>query len=193
MEKDVVVGCNQKSGNDYDRGHKPGSLHLLPDSSLEFLTQVVQKWKEWKMSEVDDIIQAQAKTNHSQEWTNQRRTFLEEKHGLGLLTGKRKPNVPQVELREEVPIGMIKLLEMTVVGTERDDKPINCPQEEYPRPISSTTWDEVHLLRLMVPKGKVDQVNKIVTTAIGMWKKHSLVRQESVLRERREGEEETRI
>jgi hypothetical protein len=85
------------------------------------------------MSEVDDIIQTQSRTNHSQEWTEQRRTFLEEKHGLSLLTGKRKPNVPQVELLEEVTIGVIKLLEMTVVGTERADKPINFPQEEYPR------------------------------------------------------------
>jgi hypothetical protein len=117
---------------------------------------------------------------------------VQEKHGLDLLTGKRKPNVAQVELREEVPIGMIKLLEMNV-DTERDDKPINCPQEEYPRATSSTTWDEAHLLRLMVPKGKVDQVNKIVTTTIGVWKKNCLVRQESVLRERRAEEEETRL
>jgi hypothetical protein len=76
---------------------------------------------------------------------------LEEKHGLSLLTGKRKPNVPQVELREEVPIGAIKLSEMT-----------NYPQEEYPRTTSSTIWDEAHVLRLRMPKGKTDQVNKIV-------------------------------
>ena len=138
-------------------------------------------------------IQTQSRTNHSQEWPTQRRTFLEEKHGLSLLTGKRKPNVPQVELFEEVTIGVIKLLEMTVVGTERADKPINFPQEEYPRVTSSTTWDEAHLLRLIGPKGKVDQVNKIVTTGIRVWEKNSFVSQETVLRERRAGEEEPRL
>jgi hypothetical protein len=104
---------------------------------------------------------------------------LEEKHGLSLLTGKRNPNVPQVELREEVPIGVIKMLERTVGGTTRADKPINCPQEEYPRLTTSTTWDEAHPLRLAMPKGKSDQVNKIVTTAIGLWGKLFLVSQET--------------
>jgi len=93
----------------------PEALHLLPSSSLDLLTQLIQKWKEWKMSEVDDIIQTQTKHNQAQEWAKQRRTFLEEKHGLSLLTGKRKPIVPQVELREEVAIGMIRVLEMGVV------------------------------------------------------------------------------
>jgi hypothetical protein len=171
----------------------PAVSHLLPSSSLDLLAQLVQRWKDWKMSEVDDIIQTQSRTNHSQEWTKQRRTFLEEKHRLSLLTGKRKPNVPQVELLEEVPIGVIKLLEMTVVGTHRADKPIIFPQEKYPRTTSSTTWDEAHLSRLIGPKGKADHVNKIVTTAIGVWGKKSLVRQEIVLRERRAGEEETRL
>ena len=69
--------------------------HLLPDSSMELFTQLVKKWKEWKMSEVDDMVQTQARTNQSQEWAKQRRTCLEEKHGLSLLTGKRKPNVPR--------------------------------------------------------------------------------------------------
>ena len=76
----------------------PVTSHLLPVSSMELLTQLLKKWKDWKMSEVDDIVQTQARTNHSQEWAKQRSTFLEEKHGLSLLTGKRKPNVPQVEL-----------------------------------------------------------------------------------------------
>ncbi len=65
------------------------------------------------MSEVDDIIQVQSKKNHSQEWARQRKIFLEEKDGLSLLTGKRKPKVPQVELREEVPIGHIIMLDVT--------------------------------------------------------------------------------
>jgi hypothetical protein len=127
----------------------PVVSHLFPASSLELLTQLIKKWKEWKMSEVDDIVQVQARTSHSQEWAKQSRTFLEEKHGLSLLTGKRKPNVPQVELREEVPIGAIKMSEMTGVDTERVDNPTNCPQEEYPRATSSTIWDEAHLLRLI--------------------------------------------
>jgi hypothetical protein len=33
------------------------------------------------MSEVDDIVQKQAKKNHTQESVKQRRTFLEEEHG----------------------------------------------------------------------------------------------------------------
>jgi hypothetical protein len=139
--------------------------HLLPASSMELLTQLVKKWKDWKMSEVDDMVQTQARTNHSQEWAKQRRTFLEEKHGLSLLTGKRKPNVPQVELCEEVPIGAIKLSEMTGADTGSVDKPTKCPREEYPRATSSTIWDEAHVLRLRVQKGKADQTNKIVVTA----------------------------
>ena len=51
------------------------------------------------MSEVDDIIPTQAKKNHSQEWKRQRGIFLEEKNELSLLTGTRKTNTPQVELR----------------------------------------------------------------------------------------------
>ena len=51
------------------------------------------------------MSQGVSRRNNAQEWTKQRWTFLEEKHGLSLLTGKRKLNVPQVELREEVPIG----------------------------------------------------------------------------------------
>jgi len=163
--------------------------HLLPVSSMELFTQFVKKWKDWKMSEVDDIVQTQARTNHSQEWAKQRRTFLEEKHGLSLLTGKRKPNVSQVELREEVPIGTIKLSEMTGADTGSADKPTNCLQEEYPRATSSTIWDEAHVLRLRVPKGKTDQVNKVVMTAVGVWERKLSVSQESVHRERRAGEE----
>jgi hypothetical protein len=140
---------------------------------------------DWKMSEVDDIVQTQTRTNHSQEWANQRRTFLEEKHGLSLLTGKRKSNAPQVELREEVTIGAIKLSEMTDADTESADKPTNCPQEEYLWATSFKIWDEAHLLGLMVPKGKTDQVNKIVTIATGVWERNSSVRQDSVLPERR--------
>ena len=87
----------------------PGVSDILPSSSLDILTQLIQKWKDWKMSEVDDILQMQTRRNNAQEWTKQRRTFLEEKHGLSLLTGKRKLNFPQVELREEIPIGMLKL------------------------------------------------------------------------------------
>ena len=67
----------------------PTVLHMLPSSNLDLLTQLVQKWKDWKMSEVDDIVQTQAKTNHAQEWAKQRRIFLEKKHGLSLLTGSQ--------------------------------------------------------------------------------------------------------
>jgi hypothetical protein len=163
--------------------------HLLPVSIMELFTQLVKKWKDWKMSEVDDMVQTQARTNHSQEWSKQRRTFLEEEHGLSQLTGKRKPNVPQVELHEEVPIGAIKLSEMTGADTGSVDKPTNRPQEEYPRATSSTIWDEAHVLRLRGPKGKTDQVNKIVMTAVGVWERKLSVSQESVQRERRAGEE----
>jgi hypothetical protein len=50
-------------------------------------------------------------------------------------------------------------------------------------------WDEAHVLRLRVPKGKTDQVNKIVITAIGVWERKLSVSQKSVHRERRAGEE----
>ena len=46
----------------------PAILNFLPSSSLNLLTQLVQKWKDWKMSEVDDIVQMQAKKIHAQEW-----------------------------------------------------------------------------------------------------------------------------
>ena len=92
-----------------------------------------------------------------------------------------------------MPIGSIKLSEMTGADTESVDKPTNCPQEEYPRATSSTIWDEAHVLRLRVPKGKTDQVNKIVITAIGVWERKLSVSQESVHRERRAGEEISRL
>jgi hypothetical protein len=57
----------------------PVALNFLPSSSLDILTQLIQKWKDWKMSEVDDIVQMQTRRNNAQEWTKQRRTFLEEK------------------------------------------------------------------------------------------------------------------
>ena len=133
MEKDTVVGCNQKAGHDCARNHKSSSLAPTPLLQSGAPCTTSPKVEGLEMSEVDDIIQTQSRTNHSQEWTKQRRTFLEEKHRLSLLTGKRKPNVPQVDLLEEVTIGVIKLLEMTVVDTERADKPINFPQEEYPQ------------------------------------------------------------
>ena len=107
---------------------------------------------------------------------------------MSLLTGKWKPNVPLVELREEVPTG--ELLEMMVAGTARAEEPIDCPQEACPRATTSTTWDEAHLLRLTVPKGKTDQVNKIVTTSTGLWRKTFRTRQENGIRERRAGEDE---
>ena len=44
-----------------------------------------------------------------------------------------------------------------------------------------------------MPKGKTDQVNKIVKIAIGVWERNSSVRQESVFRQRRAGEETTRL
>ena len=165
----------------------PVTSHLLPVSSMELLTQLLKKWKDWKMSEVDDIVQTQARTNHSQEWAKQRSTFLEEKHGLSLLTGKRKPNVPQVELREAVPIGAIKMSEMTGADTESADRQTDGHQEEYPRASSSTVWDEAHLLRLMVPKGKTDYVDKIVNIAVGVGERNTSARQAGALRERRAG------
>ena len=107
----------------------PAILNFLPSSSLDLLTRLVQKWKDWKMSEVDDIVQMQAKKNHAQEWAKKRRTFLEEKHGLTLLTGKRKPSVPEVELREEVPIGRVRLSEMVGAGSAEAEGLKDCSQE----------------------------------------------------------------
>jgi len=43
-------------------------------------------------------------------------------------------------------------------------------------------------LRLAVPKGKTDHVNKIVNIAVGVWERNASVRQEGTLRERRAGE-----
>ena len=76
-------------------------MRTLSGLNVDLLVHLVQKWLAWKMSEVDDIIQVQSKKNHSQEWTSQRKIFLEEKNGLSLLTGKRKTQVSQVELREQ--------------------------------------------------------------------------------------------
>jgi hypothetical protein len=80
---------------------------------------------------------------------------------------------------------------MTGADTESVDKPTNCPQEEYLWVTSFKIWDEAHLLGLMVPKGKTDQVNKIVTIATGVWERNSSVRQDSVLPERRTEKETT--
>ena len=73
--------------------------------------RVRRKMQSWVVTKSLNIIapevmsQGVSRRNNAQEWTKQRWTFLEEKHGLSLLTVKRKLNVPQVEVREEVPIG----------------------------------------------------------------------------------------
>ena len=67
------------------------------------------------MSEVDE--QGEEKTqakNHSQDWKRQRQIFLEEKNVLSVLTGKRKPKTPHVELRKEVSISFVRI---SVKGT----------------------------------------------------------------------------
>ncbi len=47
----------------------PGMSDIFPSSSLDILTQLIRKWKDWKMSEVDDIVQTETRRNSDQEWT----------------------------------------------------------------------------------------------------------------------------
>ena len=149
----------------------PGVSDILPSSNLDVLTRLIQKWKDWKMSEVDDIVQTQTRRNNAQEWSRQRRTFLEEKHGLSLLTGKRKPNAPQVELREEVPVGILHLSEMGVAGSAiTAESPQDGPQRRNGVDLSTRSWAEAHMLRLAIPKGKTDSSSKIILKAMGLWK-----------------------
>ena len=121
------------------------------------------------MSEVDDIVQTQTRRNNAQEWTKQRRTFLEENHGLSLLTVKRKPNVPQVELREEVPVGILQLSEIGVVGSAiTAESPQDGLQRINGTDLSSRSWVEAHMSRLTIPKGKTDSSSKIILKATGL-------------------------
>jgi hypothetical protein len=124
-----------------------------------------------KMSEVDDIVQTQTKRNSVQEWTKQRRTFLEEKHRLSLLTVNRKPNVPQVEVREEVPVGILQLSEMGIAAsTITAESSQDGLQRTNGVDLFSRSWEESHMLRLAVPKGKTESSSKIILKAMGLWK-----------------------
>jgi hypothetical protein len=144
------------------------------------------------MSEVNDIIQTQTKHNQAQEWAKQRRTFLEEKHGLWLLTGKRKPIVPQVELREEVPIGMIRVSEMGVVELGGTEGLKEGSQGVSHQTATSRTWRESHMLRLATPKGNLDRANNIIRLATGLWKQTSIASRDRTVRDRQGGEDEER-
>ena len=166
----------------------PGVSDILPSSNLDVLTRLIQKWKDWKMSEVDDIVQTQTRRNNAQEWSRQRRTFLEEKHGLSLLTGKRKPNAPQVELREEVPVGILQLSEMGVAGSAiTAESPQDGPQRRNGVDLSSRSWAEAHMLRLAIPKGKTDSSSKIILKAMGLWKQTFRIGQAPETEERQVG------
>ena len=166
----------------------PGVSDILPSSNLDVLTRLIQKWKDWKMSEVDDIVQTQTRRNNAQEWSRQRRTFLEEKHGLSLLTGKRKPNAPQVELREEVPVGILHLSEMGVAGSAiTAESPQDGPQRRNGVDLSTRSWAEAHMLRLAIPKGKTDSSSKIILKAMGLWKQTFRIGQAPETEERQVG------
>jgi hypothetical protein len=52
--------------------------------------------------------------NHSQEWKRQRKIFFEEKNTLSLLTGRRKPNIPEVEFREDLSIDSVQIFDTGV-------------------------------------------------------------------------------
>ena len=69
-------------------------------------TQLIQEWLDWKMSEVDEqdedktrcakwMNKAKIKPRRRitpQEWKRQGQIILEEKNGLSVFKGKRKPN-----------------------------------------------------------------------------------------------------
>ena len=136
------------------------------------------------MSEVDDIVQMQTRKNHDQEWTKERRTFLEDKHDLSLFTGKQKMNVPQVELLEEVPIGMVRLSEMGISGSDITEVPQDYSQGTGRGVSISRSWEEAHMMCLSIPKGKTDQINKIILKAKRLWKQTFRIRREYEIRER---------
>jgi hypothetical protein len=147
-------------------------MRTLSGLNTDLLAQLVQKWLEWKMSEVDDIVQVQSKKNHTQEWVRQRKIFLEEKNGLSLLTGKLKPQVPQVELREEVPMGHIIMLDVTEDEPDETSKGMGGAKAEGQTTDIFRGWHEAHILRLSVCKGKADRISKVILKAIDRWRHH---------------------
>ena len=86
----------------------PVVLNFLPPSSLDLLTQLIQKWKDWKISIA------------SEQW--------------------KSLFIPQVDLREEVPIGMVKLSEMMGTISAETEGLEDCSQEESRRVTTSRTW-----------------------------------------------------
>jgi hypothetical protein len=158
-------------------------MRTLSGLNTDLLAQLVQKWLEWKMSEVDDIVQVQSKKNHSQEWVRQRKIFLEEKNGLSLLTGKRKPQVPQVELREEVPIGHIIMLDVTVDEPDETSKGMGVAKAEGQTTDIFRVWDEAHILRLSVCKGKADRISKVILKAKDRWRHHFKINRAAEIQE----------
>ena len=139
------------------------------------------------MSEVDDIVQMQTRKNNAQEWTKQRWTFLEEKHDLSPVTGNRKLNVPQVELREEVPIGVVKLSERKMTDSDIAEVPQDYSQRAGRGGFISRSWEEAHMMRLDIAKGKTNRINKVILKVTGLWKQTFRIRRESEIRERQVG------
>ena len=68
--------------------------------------------------------------NHSQEWKRQRKIFFEEKNTLSLLTGRRKPNIPQVEFREDLSIDSVQIFD---TGSWGRSSPWHLSDHLFPR------------------------------------------------------------
>jgi hypothetical protein len=97
---------------------------------------------------------------------------LEEKNGLSLLTGKRKTQVSQVELREEVPIGHIIMLDVTEDEPDETSKGMGVAKAEGQTTDIFRGWNETHVFRLSVWKGKADRISKVILKATDRWRHH---------------------
>ena len=92
-----------------------------------------------------------------------------------------------MELREEVPIGVVNPSEMGLAGSDIAEVPQDGPRRVGRGVFISRSWEESHMIRPVIPKGKEDRINKFIIRVTGLWKQTFRIRRESGIRERQMG------
>ena len=83
---------------------------------------------------------------------------------------------------------MLHLSEMGVADSAiTAESPEDGPQRRNGADLSSRSWAETHMLRLVIPKGKTDSSSKIILKAMGLWKQKFRIGQALETEERQVG------
>ena len=73
---------------------------------------------------------------------------------------------------------------MGIAGSDITEVSQDCSQGAGWGGSISRSWEETHMMRLAIPKGKTDQINKIILKVKGLWKQTCRIRREYEIRER---------